>query len=105
MVTALTQFHYFSPYHDVTCNLGVKTAHSPVNYNSERLNAKNLYINHFLHNLKQFQYFRPCCEVTSERGNMNLQIVPKPIQYMYSQTKKYNNNKTHSIYVFTKQEV
>ena len=30
MVTALTQSHYFSPYCDVTGNLGVKIAHSPV---------------------------------------------------------------------------
>ena len=29
-MTALTQFHYFSPYCDVTGNLGVQTAHSPV---------------------------------------------------------------------------
>ena len=30
MVTALTEFRHFSPYCDVTGNLGVKTAHSPV---------------------------------------------------------------------------
>ena len=30
MMTALTEFHHFIPYCDVTGNLGVTIAHSPV---------------------------------------------------------------------------